>query len=195
MFQRPLRLLPLPGFSLGLAGRVPYRPIRHQAFDASFEQDELEEARSWYVSFSESSIPKGQTTYSRSSGPGGQHVNKISKRTETKATTIWSFEELIKHIPKLLHPGLRASKYHNPRSNTISLQAQTQRSRTANTEENRQKLWEELLRIYRDSVPGETSDKKRKKYEALEKKSNAIRLDTKKQKSAKKASRKTSMSD
>ncbi|KAK8055012.1 hypothetical protein PG993_000239 [Apiospora rasikravindrae] len=210
MFRRPLYLLPSLGSSFNLAGRVSYRSVRHQAFDATFEQDELEEARSWYASFNESKLPKGQTSYSRSSGPGGQHVNKyaefplfcwprwssdINARTESKATTVWSFKDLTKDLPKLLHSGLRASKYYAARTDSISIQAQTQRSRTANTDENHQKLFEELQKIYRDSVPGETSDKKRKKYEALEKQFNAERLKIKKQQSAKKTSRKASFSD
>jgi hypothetical protein len=36
----------------------------------------LAEARKWHQTFKLSSIPEGKTTYSRSSGPGGQHVNK-----------------------------------------------------------------------------------------------------------------------
>ncbi|KAK8140084.1 hypothetical protein PG984_000150 [Apiospora sp. TS-2023a] len=163
MFPRSLRVLPSLGFSLNRTGRVPYRSVRHQAFDANFDQDELEEARNWYASFNPSSLPKGQTSYSRSSGPGGQHVNK----TETKATTVWPLDDLTKVLPKIIHPALRASRYYTARNNSISIQAQTQRSRTANTDENHQKLAEEVQKAYRDSVPGETSDKKRKKYEAL----------------------------
>src|SRR5690349_20566819 len=52
------------------------RTIQHQAFDDAFDQDELSEARKWREAFQQSSIPKGQTVFSRSSGPGGQHVNK-----------------------------------------------------------------------------------------------------------------------
>lgn len=52
------------------------RTARNQAFDAEFDQDELADARKWYSSFSEGDLPKGQTSYARSSGPGGQHVNK-----------------------------------------------------------------------------------------------------------------------
>jgi peptidyl-tRNA hydrolase ICT1 len=52
------------------------RTVRNQAFDATYDQDELAEARKWHSSFRESNLPKGQTSYSRSSGPGGQHVNK-----------------------------------------------------------------------------------------------------------------------
>jgi peptidyl-tRNA hydrolase ICT1 len=56
--------------------RLGLRFLRHQAFDDAFDADELSEARKWRQSFQPSSIPKGQTIFSRSSGPGGQHVNK-----------------------------------------------------------------------------------------------------------------------
>ena len=65
--------------------RGPLRPAvclgstrlkRYEAFDAQFDQDELAEARKWYQSFKSSRLPRGSTTYARSSGPGGQHVNK-----------------------------------------------------------------------------------------------------------------------
>lgn len=53
------------------------RFIRHQAFEDAFDADALAEARKWRQTFSQSTIPKGQTVYARSSGPGGQHVNKF----------------------------------------------------------------------------------------------------------------------
>lgn len=60
------------------------RSVRHQAFDARFDHDELAEARKWHQSFSISSLPEGNTTFSRSSGPGGQHVNKfVMRRLQT----------------------------------------------------------------------------------------------------------------
>lgn len=53
------------------------RYVRHQAFDASLDPDELAEARKWHRSFQISQLPQGNTSFSRSSGPGGQHVNKF----------------------------------------------------------------------------------------------------------------------
>ncbi|OTB03158.1 hypothetical protein M426DRAFT_23952 [Hypoxylon sp. CI-4A] len=128
------------------------RSIQYQAHEAAFDPADLAEARKWYSSFHESSLPKGQTTYSRSSGPGGQHVNK--------------------------------------RNDSISIQAQTQRSRVANTDENHLKLAEELQKIYKEQVPGETKNEKIKKYEALEQSSRESRLRLKKQQGSKKAFRK-----
>jgi hypothetical protein len=53
------------------------------------------------------------------------------------------------------------------RSDSITIQAQTLRSRTANTDENQRKLVEELHRIYRERVPAATSEKKIKKHEEM----------------------------
>ena len=49
---------------------------RYQAYDSGFDPDDLQEAREWKKRFEKSRLPKGQTSYSRSSGPGGQNVNK-----------------------------------------------------------------------------------------------------------------------
>lgn len=88
-------------------------------------------------------------------------------RTETKATTTWPVPQLLSFLPKLLHAGIRESKYYSKRSDCITIQAQTQRSRSANADENRQKLFEELQSLYGRTVPGESSNEKAKKYEAL----------------------------
>ncbi|KAI0379397.1 hypothetical protein F5Y04DRAFT_128481 [Hypomontagnella monticulosa] len=162
------------------------RNVQHQAYEATFDQDDLTEARKWHASFNEDSLPKGQTSFSRSSGPGGQHVNK----TESKATTVWSIEELSRGLPKLIRSSLRSSKYYSKRNDSITIQAQTQRSRSANTDENHLKLVEELRKIYKENVPGSTSSEKIKKYEALEQSSREGRLRSKKQQGSKKAFRK-----
>ncbi|KAL2137101.1 hypothetical protein VTI74DRAFT_8733 [Chaetomium olivicolor] len=164
------------------------RSVRHQAFDASFDQEQLAEARKWRQSFQISSLPEGSTSFSRSSGPGGQHVNK----TETKATTVWPVSQLLSSLPKLLHAAVRQSKYYSRRNDCLTIQAQTQRSRSANAHENRQKLFEELEDLYRRTVPGETSAETNKKYAALKKSANETRMKSKKQHSSKKAFRRGS---
>ncbi|KAI0404721.1 hypothetical protein F4802DRAFT_566053 [Xylaria palmicola] len=162
------------------------RTARHAAHDALLDPTELDEARKWRASFKEDSLPSGRTSYSRSSGPGGQHVNK----TETKATSVWPVAELGKGLPKLMQSALRSSRYYTMSSDAITIQAQTQRSRTANKEQNRHKLFQEIHRIYQERVPGVTSEVKMRKHEAIEKASNESRLKVKKHQSSKKASRK-----
>ncbi|KAI1259692.1 hypothetical protein F5Y18DRAFT_289777 [Xylariaceae sp. FL1019] len=162
------------------------RTIRYQAHDVLLDPDDLEEARKWRASFREDSLPRGQTTYSRSSGPGGQHVNK----TESKATTVWPVHELARSVPKLMRSALRSSRYYTMGSDSFTIHAQTQRSRTANVSENQDKLIKELHRIYTEQVPEPTSETKIKKHEAAEKAFHANRIKAKKLQSAKKASRK-----
>lgn len=88
-------------------------------------------------------------------------------RTDSKATTAWALEDLEQLCPKLLHAGLRASKFFAKRSNCIVLHAETHRSRTANLEENQRKLFQELERIYNAAVPEAQSTEKARKYERL----------------------------
>ncbi len=102
------------------------------------------------------------------SDPRDMDVPRLTRsRTETKATTSWTVTELTAVLPPLLHPRLRASRYYSSRNDCLSLQAQTQRSRSANAEENRQKLFDELVGMYGDAVPGETSADKQQKHAAV----------------------------
>jgi peptidyl-tRNA hydrolase ICT1 len=159
---RPI-FLRRPQVQTPCASVLAVRSKRYEAFDASYDQDALNEARAWYQSFDESKLPSGQTTYARSSGPGGQHVNK----TETKAITVYSIRELISVLPPSLHGSLRNSKYYTANNDSLTFHAQTSRSRTSNTEENRQKLIDEVTRIYHESTPSETSAEKKKKHQDM----------------------------
>ncbi|KAF7531094.1 hypothetical protein G7Z17_g13746 [Cylindrodendrum hubeiense] len=141
----------------------PRRFKRYQAFEAELDKDALAEARAWYRSFSPAQLPKGNITYARSSGPGGQHVNK----TETKAITVYPVNELLSMLPKSIHSSIRKSKYYTANSDSLTFQAQTSRSRDANADDNRKKLVEEVTRIYHEATPAETSEEKKKKHEDM----------------------------
>ncbi|KAI1361151.1 hypothetical protein F5Y08DRAFT_315579 [Xylaria arbuscula] len=186
----PRSFLGIARLPLFPSSRVPpvvhVRGVKHHAYDASLDPDDLEEARKWHVSFNKDSLPKAHTTYSRSSGPGGQHVNK----TETKATSVWPIGELSKILPKLMRPLMSLSRYYVKGSDSIMIQAQTERSKTANRDANDEKLVNEIHRIYRENIPGVPSEKKMKKHEAAEKAANQHRLKAKKHNSSKKAFRK-----
>ncbi|KAM0460681.1 hypothetical protein ACHAPV_001290 [Trichoderma viride] len=158
---------------------------RYEAFDARLDQDALAEARLWYNSFDASQLPKGSTTYARSSGPGGQHVNK----TETKAITVYPVNELLGVLPRFLHPAVRSSKYYTAGNDSLTFAAQTHRSRSANLDENKRKLIDEVMSIYRDMTPAETSSDKKKKFQEVEKRFHEARVQDKKFNSAKKQSR------
>jgi hypothetical protein len=77
------RSLPRPAIAkhclgaLGAAnGPTFVRYARYQAYESGLDPEELSSARTWFANFRESSLPRGNTTFSRSSGAGGQHVNK-----------------------------------------------------------------------------------------------------------------------
>ncbi|KAL7797234.1 peptidyl-tRNA hydrolase domain-containing protein [Trichoderma ceciliae] len=165
--------------------RQPVRSKRYEAYDARLDQDALAEARSWYSSFDVSQLPKGSTTYTRSSGPGGQHVNK----TETKAITVYPVQEIFAILPKYFHSAVRSSKYYTAGNDSLTFSAQTHRSRSANLDENKRKLIDEVMGIYREMTPAETSSEKKKKHQEVEKRFHEARVQDKKFISAKKQSR------
>ncbi|KAL1899196.1 hypothetical protein Sste5346_003118 [Sporothrix stenoceras] len=155
---------------------------RYSAFDSGFDPEDLQATRQWRQKLAQDALPKGNTTFSRSSGPGGQHVNK----TETKATTVWAVHELMGALPTLLRDRIRTSRYYTKATDSLTIQAQAERSRTANAEANREKLFEELVALYEATVPGEARPEKVAKYKAVEKSFHSARIKEKKKLSSKK---------
>jgi len=149
---------------------------------------DLDAARKWFAKFNENTIPMtiSKTRFSNSSGPGGQKTNK----TSSKATTVWSVETLKHHIPKILHPELRSSRYYVSSSDSFTIQSDVHRSQTENKDETRRRFNEEIREIYRSRVPGVTSPEQKAKVEQLKKAENAARLRMKKIHSTKKSARK-----
>lgn len=72
--------------------------------------------------------------------------------------------ELSSSLPKVLRSKLRSSRYYTARNDSLMFSAQTERDRNANLDENREKLIQELKRIYAETVPGETDPRKVKKH-------------------------------
>lgn len=74
---------------------------------------------------------------------------------------------LLAKLPKALHSGVRGSRYYVQRSNSISISSQDERSRDMNMATNRQKLWQEIQRIYTETVPGEADEASKEKHRKL----------------------------
>jgi peptidyl-tRNA hydrolase ICT1 len=91
----------------------------------------------------------------------------IFNRTETKATTVYPVNEILAMLPANLHRGVRCSNYYVASSDSLTFQDQTHRSKSANADENRRKLIDEVARIYQTTTPAETGKEKKKKYEAM----------------------------
>ncbi|KAL2072157.1 hypothetical protein VTL71DRAFT_11500 [Oculimacula yallundae] len=163
-----------------------YRPYSGSS-GKEIDDADLDAAREWYRGFSKSTIPVklGQTTYSRSSGAGGQHVNK----TNSKAMTVWPLHTLHSHVPKVVYRGLLDSRYYVASSDSINIQCSSSRSQTDNKDETHTRLYDEITQIYRKRVPGITSAAQKQKIEHLKKAENTMRLRAKKMHGDKKRSR------
>jgi len=145
------------------------------------EAADLDAAREWFQRFNKSTIPEkiAKTEFSRSSGAGGQKVNKYVEkscavnilltfiRTSSKATTVWKLDALYPRVPKVLHQGLQDSRHYVSSSNSIKMQCDSSRSQSDNRAENHQKLFDEITRIYKQRVPGITPPEQLKKIEQL----------------------------
>jgi peptidyl-tRNA hydrolase ICT1 len=97
----------------------------------------------------------------------GRPADDAARRTETKAITIFPVTELLAILPKHLHGAIRSSKFYTSGSDCLTFQAQTHRSRSANVDENRRKLNEEVIRIFHEMTPNETSTDKVKKHQNM----------------------------
>lgn len=187
LLSQPFRLLPPAG--------IPYPSWvqtyhRHHRSDVKYSPEELAEARSWRKAFSIHNLPKGQASYSRSSGPGGQNVNKL----ETKTTTSHPLPSLCSILPTLLHPHIASSRYYVSRADALVIVSSVHRSRAQNQAENARKLYHEILAWYAEVVPREQTPEETQiwdtKWREIEKNRKVRRLDAKKKRGEKKKMRK-----
>ncbi|KAF4631311.1 hypothetical protein G7Y89_g6820 [Cudoniella acicularis] len=131
----------------------------------SGSEEDFQTARQWFLKFSETSLPTkiAKTEYVRSSGPGGQKVNK----TSSKAVTSWPVSKLLPLLPQVLHDDLRKSSYYVSSSDTIKIDCDSHRTQSQNQEETHERLVQEIKRIYRSTVPGATSKEQKDKVSEL----------------------------
>ncbi|KIW02844.1 uncharacterized protein PV09_05900 [Verruconis gallopava] len=160
---------------------------RWRSTAASSGEDEIAACRKWMASFNPDSIPKRlcDISFSRSSGPGGQNVNKVS----SKATLRIELSSLLPLLPSLLHQPLRQSRYYAPNSNALVIQADDSRKQADNAHKCFVKLHRLITETAEKVIPGETSDEQKQRVKDLQRKENETRLRAKKYQSSKKASR------
>ncbi|OAG02659.1 uncharacterized protein CC84DRAFT_1166491 [Paraphaeosphaeria sporulosa] len=169
---------------------LPVAPLVRFASDRSTSDaspEELQAARRWLAQLHAETIPKsiGELSFSRSSGPGGQNVNKVN----SKATLKMPLNALLDHVPSVLHHEIRASRYVAERSSAIVIQADDSRKQNDNAHSCYKRLYEAIVEAGHAAIPGETSAEQAKRVKDLQKSDNERRIKTKKQHSAKKSSR------
>ncbi|KAJ7628326.1 RF-1 domain-containing protein, partial [Roridomyces roridus] len=143
-------------------------------------------ARDWIARFQGVQIPKNsvELSFSRSSGPGGQNVNKVN----TKATLRCAIHET--WIPLWAKPELRRSSYYVSSSQVIQITSTVHRSQAQNINECLSKFHALLLSAASSTLKNEPSEAQKKRVDGLVKASNAKRRAEKAYRSNVKAGRK-----
>ena len=171
------------------------------------DEAELAAARKWLANLDADTIRKNAVcdiSFSRSSGPGGQNVNKYishsflpsiqhptepAPRVSSKATLRIPTTSLLSLLPKLLHPHVLSSRYHAAKTCDLVIQADDSRKQTDNVNACFRKLHNLILQAGREAVPGETSLEQVKRVEDLQKAEKMQRRKMKEFQSKKKSSR------
>ncbi|KAJ6020690.1 hypothetical protein N7540_006194 [Penicillium herquei] len=184
---------------LGFWVRTPW--LRRHASTKGSSDHELELARTWLKTFNSKSIPRqiGELSFSRSSGPGGQNVNKsynidranggVFRRVNTKATLKVPWTNLFPLVPSLLHSQLRTSRYASERSQTLVIQSDESRKQASNVDACFDKLHQLLEDAAKAVIPGETSAEQKDRVQKLQRAQNEARIKAKKLHSSKKGNR------
>ncbi|KAG0166140.1 Peptidyl-tRNA hydrolase ict1, mitochondrial [Apophysomyces sp. BC1015] len=149
----------------------------------------LDEATQWLVKFNADKIPRDhvQITFSRSSGPGGQNVNKVNSKVDMrlhldKAT--W--------IPEYAREKLKLSN-RITKSGELATTSDRTRSQAKNVQDCFEKLADTIKAAV--AVPKEPDETTLARVETLQQKEDARRKDRKQRQSQKKSSRRSKNHD
>ncbi|KAK9898392.1 hypothetical protein P389DRAFT_33322 [Cystobasidium minutum MCA 4210] len=116
-----------------------------------------------------------EVSYSRSSGPGGQNVNKVN----TKATIRLDLGRAKRWLPEHALEELRDSSIYAKSSDSVVLSSMRHRTQAENTQDCLEKLEDTLISAVESGLQGETSHDKREHVKTL------IRIDKERTKSQK----------
>ncbi|KAM3422256.1 hypothetical protein BST61_g2618 [Cercospora zeina] len=173
------------------AARAPVWIIRQYAVRRVGHVDDadLQAARQWLSKLDADTIPRDicDVSFSRSSGPGGQNVNKVS----SKATMRISLPSLLQQVPKVMHAPISNSRYHAAKSDHLVIQADDSRKQSDNVNACFRKLHDLIVQAGRETVPGETSPEQMKRVEQLQKAEAGARRKLKEYQSKKKSARRS----
>lgn len=174
---------------------LPLRWQSHKAIDiTSLKADEdITAARNWIDNFTPSSIPKDrlELSFSRSSGPGGQNVNKVN----TKATLRVPLDQF-DFVPEFIRKALAEnSTYVSRQSNSIQISSTRSRSQADNVQDCINKLHALIVDTGEKLVPGITSTETRDRVARLQQAEGRRRKQTKVKHSDKKSGRRKVRAD
>lgn len=176
-------------------------------------QEDMRAARSWIAAYEQTraeDFPRGKLTldtqlaalqadpqvpfaealeisYSRSSGPGGQNVNKLS----TKATVRLPLDRASASIPSYALSNLRSCPHFVASPPALLLSASAHRTQPQNLQECFVKLKSTILAAAREGLVGETSEGQKKRVSELVRKDKKRTETVKKQRKDVKSGRRT----
>ncbi|EIM90891.1 uncharacterized protein STEHIDRAFT_90800 [Stereum hirsutum FP-91666 SS1] len=132
---------------------------------------ETQAARGWLEKFKGITIPKDvvEVTFSRSSGPGGQNVNKVN----TKATLRCPLDAL--WIPPWAKDGLRRSPHFVSSSHSLLITSTTTRSQSQNVDDCLLKLHNLIVSMAASSIQNEPTEQQKDRVRGLERADKARR--------------------
>ncbi|KAK8869477.1 hypothetical protein IAR55_000042 [Kwoniella newhampshirensis] len=146
-------------------------------------------ARTWLDGFKVDDIPKEslEITRSRSSGPGGQHVNKTESKVTIRLNLLHAQE---RWLPPFVLAALESSPhYHSSSPPSLLLSSQTSRSASHNQTTALHLLYTTIRSAAESLIVNPTSPEQRARVRGLEKREKERRLEGKKRHGAKKAAR------
>lgn len=140
----------------------------------------MEERRRWVSRFQDVRLQRKdlQVTFSRSSGPGGQNVNKLN----TKANVRLDLSQAGSHAPdaldashprKWLHRDLvsriaKQSPYYAASDHSLLITSMRHRTQEANVQDALDKMHAHLLELAQEGLVGETSQHQRDRVRRLQ---------------------------
>jgi len=172
----------------GNAVRGMVLALRYNSSSKEFAPQEISRAQTWLQEFKPSQIPVDEfdISYSRSSGAGGQKVNKTSsKATVALEPHKWLNPYYCSWIPKPVLHQIKSKKIrYETKSGGILIQSDLTRSRETNTDECFRKLLHEIKA--NTFFEAEASEEDKKKWEEIKADTKEKRLYKKKKQSEKK---------
>ncbi|KAK6345138.1 hypothetical protein TWF718_007067 [Orbilia javanica] len=188
--QGPSVRLLQPRLTRALSGSLPDTSPAQERDSKPYNEDDFDLARTWQTEYDVkkklAKLPPhiGVVSFSRSSGPGGQNVNKVN----SKATLRVPLDKLEPHIPRVFLEALKkkGSRYLTDGKDMV-ISSDSSRSQLTNTKACWEKLYDAIIKSYQ--VPGKTSPEKKEHVKRLIEASEAKARDWRSKASKKKAER------